>query len=292
MKSMTGYGRAQGQSSASSLEISIRTVNGRFLELRFHIPRELIPFESDLKKKLSQYFERGTVDVFINRKLKDEGLSSQLILNTDLAKKYHAAYKSLAKELKMKAQIQVETIARLPDVIKTEEAREVSAAEKKALMQAFEKACRACEAERLREGQSLQDELGALLGSLHKQVEQIQSLREEVNQNLLQRFEQRIRSRATGIELDSARLAQEVVLQIEKADINEELIRLREHIKNYRELLQTSEAQGKKLDFYTQELLREVNTIGSKSSVSQLTQVVVEAKTFIERLREQVQNVE
>ena len=92
--------------------------------------------------------------------------------------------------------------------------------------------------------------------------------------------------------MDSARLSQEVVIQLEKSDINEELARLKEHIKNYRHLFSATGAQGKKLDFYTQELLREVNTIGSKSSVSKLTQIVVQAKTLIERLREQVQNIE
>jgi uncharacterized protein (TIGR00255 family) len=215
-----------------------------------------------------------------------------MTVNKELAKKYMDAYKALAKELKIKPQFHVETIARLPEVIKMEESHEVSGLEKKALLQAFDKACKGCEAERKREGKSLRKELETLLESLEKEVNEIQSVREEVNQNLLQRFEQRIKSRLTGMEIDSGRLSQEVVIQIEKADINEELIRLKEHIKNYRQLFQIEEAQGKKLDFYTQELLREVNTIGSKSSVSQLTQSVVQAKTFIERLREQVQNVE
>ncbi len=292
MKSMTGYGRGQSQSTASSIEVSLRTVNGRFLETRFHLPREFIPFESDLKKILGKYFERGTIDIFISRKMKAGVLGSQLTVNKDLAHKYLDAYKALAKELKIKTQFHVETIARLPDVLKLEEAHDVSAVEKKSLIQAFEKACKACDAERKREGKSLRAELENLLESLQKEIEEIQSVREEVNQSLLQKFEQRIKTRLTGMEIDSGRLSQEVVIQIEKADINEELMRLKEHIKNYRQLFQLSEAQGKKLDFYTQELLREVNTIGSKSSVSQLTQSVVQAKTFIERLREQVQNVE
>jgi uncharacterized protein (TIGR00255 family) len=292
MKSMTGYGLGRSQSTASSIEVSLRTVNGRFLETRFHLPREFIPFEADLKKIMAKHFVRGTVDVFVSRKIKPGVLGSQITVNKELAKKYADAYKTLAKELKIKTQFHVETIARLPEVIKMEEAADVSGVEKKALLQAFEKACNACEEERKREGKSLRKDLEILLEQLEREVDEIQKVREEVNQNLLQRFEQRIKSRLTGLEIDSARLSQEVVIQIEKADINEELTRLKEHIQNYRQLFQLTEAQGKKLDFYTQELLREVNTIGSKSSVSQLTQSVVQAKTFIERLREQVQNVE
>lgn len=289
---MTGYGLGKIQTATSSIEVSLRAVNGRFLETRFHLPREFVGFESDLKKTLAKYFERGTLDVFVSRRVKPSAQASHINVNRELAKKYLEAYKTLAKDLKIKTQFHVETIARLPDVIKLEEVQDVSTSEKKALLQAFEKACKACEAERTREGKSIRHDLESLVGQLEKEVEDIQSVREEANQNLLQRFEQKIKARLSGIEIEPARLSQEVVLQLEKSDINEELARLKEHLKNYRQLFQMDGSQGKKLDFYTQELLREVNTIGSKSSVSKLTQSVVQAKTFIERLREQVQNVE
>lgn len=292
MKSMTGYGLGKAQSPSSQVDVSLRAVNGRFLETRFHLPREFVGIESDLKKILGKYFERGTLDIFVSRRVKPSAQAANLTVNKDLAKKYFEAYQQVAKELKIKAQFHVETIARLPDVIKMEDVGEISGAEKKALIQAFEKACKACDEERKREGKSIKADLEGSLKKLEKEVEEVQSVREEVNQNLLTRFEQKIKSRLTGVEIDSTRLSQEVVIQLEKSDINEELTRLREHIKNYRQLFASSEAQGKKLDFYTQELLREVNTIGSKSSVSKLTQIVVQAKTLIERLREQVQNVE
>jgi len=292
MKSMTGYGQGIIKTATSSIEVSLRAVNGRFLETRFHLPREYMAFEADLKKTLGKYFERGTLDIFVNRRAKTGGQGTHLTVNRELAKKYFDAYKIIAKELKIKAQFHVETFARLPEVIKMEEAEDVSSTEKKALLQAFEKACKACETERKREGKSVRFDMETLLNQLENEVEEIQSVREEVNQNLLQRFEQKIKARMSGVEIEPARLSQEVVLQVEKSDINEELTRLKEHIKNYRQLFQLTGSQGKKLDFYTQELLREVNTIGSKSSVSKLTQSVVQAKTFIERLREQVQNVE
>ncbi len=292
MKSMTGFGLSKSQPTHSYIEVSVRSVNGRFLETRFHLPREFVGLESDLKKIIEKYLQRGTVDIFVNRKVKTGAGPSQLKVNKELAQKYFTAYKNLAKDLKLDAKVHVETIARLPDVIKMEEANEPSAAEKKAFLQTAEKACSACASEREREGKSLKKDMETLLHQLEKEVGVIQNLREEVNLTLLQRFEQKIKSRLVGVEIDSNRLSQEIAMQIEKSDINEELSRLKEHIKNYRQLLQESGTQGKKLDFYTQELLREVNTIGSKSSVSKLTHSVVEAKTFIERLREQVQNIE
>lgn len=292
MKSMTGYGLGKATSTQSSIEVSVRSVNGRFLETRLHLPREFIPFESEIKKTLAQYFERGTLDLFVSRKIKPGAGVQKVIVNKALASEYHLAYKTLAKHLKLKSSVQLEAIARLPEVVKIDDTAELPADEKKALLEAIVNACKACQTERLREGKSLRADLEKCLTALSQQVEDIESVREEANQNLLSRFEQKIKSRLNGIEIDSHRLSQEIVIQLEKSDINEELSRLKEHIKNYGHLFTVSEAQGKKLDFYTQELLREVNTIGSKSSVSKLTHIVVQAKTLIERLREQVQNVE
>lgn len=292
MKSMTGFGQAKISTETSQIEVSVRTVNGRFLETRFHLPREFIGCESDLRQILAKHFSRGTIDVFVNRKIKAAVSKSEVTVNQALAKKYHEGFKVIAKTLKLKADFQVESIARLPEVIKVEDTLEINSEEKKALLKALEKASTACDLERAREGKSLKKDLESILNQLETQISEISELREEANKTLQQKFEQKIKSRLAGLEIDPQRLTQEIVMQLEKADINEELSRLKEHLKNYRELYSRSDAQGKKLDFYTQELLREVNTIGSKSNVSKLTSVVVESKTLIERLREQVQNLE
>lgn len=289
---MTGYGTAKAQSPHSSIDISLRSVNGRFLETRFHLPREYMSVESDLKKIAEKYFQRGTIDIFVSRRPKAGGSSAKVHINRTLAKEYIKAYKTLAQELKIQTHWHVETIARLPDVLKVEEMTEASGAEKKSLLSSFEKACEFCDQERQREGKGLKRDLEKLVDSLAAQISEVQTLREEANKNLQQRLESKIQSRMNGVELDPSRISQEVVMQIEKSDINEELSRLSEHLSNYKKVLNEKGSKGKKLDFYTQELLREVNTIGSKSSVSKLTQIVVEAKTLIERLREQVQNVE
>lgn len=292
MKSMTGFGTTRAQTSDVSIEVSVRAVNGRFLEPRFHLPREFMSFESDLRKILTERLKRGTVDLFVIRRQRQSGSTATVHVNKALAKKYQQAYQSLAKDLKLKGDIHLESIARLPDVIKIEDQSEVDPKEKGVLLKAFKTAVEGCVKERLREGKALKAELQQLLVSLEKCVTEISGMREEVNQQLQQRFESRLAGRMKGAEIDAQRINQEIVLQLDKADINEELQRLTEHIKNYRQLLQSPDPEGKKLDFYTQELLREVNTIGSKSQVAVITQTVVDAKTFIERLREQVQNVE
>ncbi len=292
MRSMTGYGTAKSQQKDLSIEVSIRSVNGRFLDTRFHLPREFIPFEADLKKILGEKVLRGTVDVFVVRRNKAAQGSAEVRVNEGLAKKYLAAFQKISKSTKISTPVHLEVLARMPEVIQLEERQEVSAHEEKLLKSVFTKACADCVQEREREGKSLQKELEKLTLDLEKQVRIISSLREEANKQLQERFELKVGARMKGAEMDQSRLAQEIVIQLEKADINEELVRLAEHLKNYKDLLKSPQAEGKKLDFYTQELLREVNTIGSKSQVAKITQSVVEAKTLIERLREQVQNAE
>lgn len=289
---MTGFGLGKAQSAQSQIEVSLRTVNGRFFETRFHLPREFIFIESELKKMLQKYIDRGTIDIFVSRKIKPGSTQLEISVNKKLVQQYLSAYKMIAKEMKTKPIFHVEALARMPDVIQSQEENGIDPEEQKALLAAMEKACEAIDKERHREGKSLKNDLEMILNDLEKEVQGINSVREEANQSLMSRFEQKMKTRLSGLEIDSSRISQEIVIQLEKADINEELSRLKEHIQNYRSLLSEKIPIGKKLDFYTQELLREVNTIGSKSSLSKLTQIVVQAKTLIERLREQVQNVE
>lgn len=292
MRSMTGFGSHRAQTSHVAVDVSVRAVNGRFLEPRLHLPREFIPFEGEIRKILSEKMKRGTVDVFIQRREREGVSRSKIQVNRDLAKKYAQAYRTLAKDLRLRDELHLDVIARLPDVVKVDEAVDVDPAEQSLLLKAVKSAVDHCVREREREGKSLRKDLEKLLGALEKELRTVQSLREEANKQLQERFEGKLASRLKGGEIDPQRLSQEIVLQLERSDINEEIQRLGEHIKNYRAILSSREAEGKKLDFYTQELLREVNTIGSKSQVARITQSVVEAKTMIERLREQVQNVE
>lgn len=297
MKSMTGYGEAQYLSENVSIEVKIRSVNGRFLETRIHLPKEFLNLESDIKKSIEAHFHRGTVDVYVSL-LKAQTDAVEMKMNMDLVKQYELHFKKLCKELKIKSPMHPEAIMRWPEVITMQEKKQdadgTSKKIQKKILELVGKACKACDIEKIREGQSLLNEFENLLGLLDKEVQAIESQRDEANQYLENRIKQKIESRMgekIKEQLDPNRLAQEVIFQLEKSDISEEVMRLKEHLRNYRDLLK-AEKVGKKMDFYTQELLRETNTIGSKSGLSSLTQRVVESKAIIERVREQVQNVE
>lgn len=293
---MTGYGVFRAQNNEVSIEVSVRAVNGRFLETRFHLPRLYFAFESDLKKKLSQYAVRGTVDVYVSRKVKSTAFTGQLVVNTKLAHEYLKAFQKLNKDLRMKETIRFEHISKQPDVILVEDIESMPPQELGLLKKVFEAALKKFESEKIREGVALKKDLQKNLKDLQKHVHKVSKLRDEANKVLQERFESKVKSRLpkefNGQPMDLQRISQEIVIQLEKADINEELIRLTEHLKNFDKLVELPVVEGKKLDFYTQELLREVNTIGSKSQVAGITEAVVEAKTLIERIREQVQNIE
>ena len=294
MKSMTGYGLSRGLTSDVSIEISIRSVNGRFLENRFHLPKAFYGYESELKKKLGETVKRGTVDIYIARKVKAQTVAGKVNINTKLAHEYLKSFRKLARDLSLKEDVRFEMIARQPDIIQFEEPENINANEIQTLKRTFETALKKLDLERMREGQALKKDLSKNIKDLQKLTLKISKLRDEANRALQEKFEAKIKARIPkeAANIDPQRIAQEIVIQLEKADINEEIVRLNEHLKNFEKLIDLPVVEGKKLDFYTQELLREVNTIGSKSQVSGITESVVESKTLIERLREQVQNIE
>ena len=293
---MTGFGVFRSQTSDLTIEVSFRAVNGRYLETRFHLPRTFFPFESDLKKKLSASVLRGTVDIYVSRKVKAQAAPGKISVNSKLAQEYMKALKKLSSELNLKEPIRLDQISKHPDVIMVDEEDALHPNELGLLKKTFDAALKKFELERTREGLALKKDLQKNLKDLQKHVLKVSKLRDEANKILIERFESKVKSRlpkeVAGYTMDPQRISQEIVIQLEKADINEEITRLTEHLKNFEKLVENSVVEGKKLDFYTQELLREVNTIGSKSQVAGITEAVVEAKTLIERIREQVQNVE
>ncbi|HVK61368.1 MAG TPA: YicC/YloC family endoribonuclease [Bdellovibrionales bacterium] len=302
MKSMTGFGRSSTRAKTAKsssngtpeINVSVRTVNGRFLEVRTHMPREFAALETDFKATISKYFSRGTIDLFINRKASTA--NAKVSVNSDLAKEWLKGVRSLAKELKLAKEPSLETILQIPELVTFDQDAEPNEAEKKLVKKLVEEAVEACDAERAREGKSLQAELAKLCKQLEALVEQMQTLKTEANRELEKRYRDRLKDGfaklGLGGDIDQQRIAQEMVIQLDRSDIGEELVRLTEHLRAYKVLIAGQDAQGKKLDFYAQELLREVNTIGSKSQITKLTALVVDAKTIVERIREQVQNAE
>ncbi len=295
MKSMTGYGLFRSQNNDLSIEVSLRAVNGRYLENRFHMPKSYYGQEVELKKKLNEFVKRGTVDIYISRKTKNTAANQKINLNTRLAQDYLKSFRKLSRDLQLKDDVKLEMILRQPDIILIEEPESVGPQEINLLKKVFETALKKFDVERVREGLSLKKDLIKNIKELQKLNIKVTKLREEANKTLQEKFEAKVKARLPKdsiTALDQGRMTQEIIIQIEKADINEEIVRLNEHLKNFEKLVEGQIVEGKKLDFYTQELLREVNTIGSKSQISGITESVIEAKTLIERIREQVQNVE
>lgn len=300
MKSMTGFGRSFNRTSKGvELEVSIRAVNGRYLDIRFHLPREYAEFENELKSVLSQAFTRGTLDVYVNRTHK-VGVAPEIKVNKDVALGWLKAYQELARTLKLKDKPNLEFFTRVPEVFAVEERTTVIESEKKLLLKTLGEAVASCEAEREREGRALALELISFCRQLQAIALQIETLKTaakaELEKRMLGRLKDHLREQLQKIgfegKIDDQRIAQEIVLGLDRTDISEELMRLRAHLDAYLALLAIPEPQGKKLDFYAQELLREINTIGSKSHIAELTSLVVDAKTLIEKIREQVQNAE
>lgn len=290
MHSMTGYGSSAHKSRQLEIEVHVKSVNGRYLDLRFHLPKEYAPLESELKGCFDNSWRRGTVDIYVHRRLSSDakmGGGIRLVQAESWAKTLRA----LNKKLKIQQDITLRDVLAMPFVIETQDRSPLLDQEMKVLKAQIRDAAKGAQAFRKREGNTLKKELLNLLAQLEKCIKQMLEWRGQAQGQLQARLQTRIESFATS-DIDPARLAVESALMADRMDVQEELVRLGEHIQSCRKLIQDGAAQGKKLDFFCQELLREVNTVGSKSGLAGLTQTVVEAKSIIEKFREQVQNIE
>lgn len=290
---MTGFGAAELHRPHFDLQVSVKAVNGRFLETRFHLPREYLVFESDIKKLISSAVRRGTVDVYVHRRGSLSAQPFKVEVHEPVAKEWLAGFARLSKKFKLgQVRVSPRELALLPHVVELVEHPGRIQNEKALLLKVVQKAVAAMDRERLREGRALQRELSNFIRHLSAIAAQMATYQDraqiELRKRLIQRFEKLNLKRA----IDDQRIAQEAGILAERADITEEIVRLREHLKVCSQLLKSAKPEGKRLEFYIQELLRECNTIGSKSYLTELTALVVEAKTLIESLKEQVMNVE
>ena len=275
IKSMTGYGKANLNEQEREYQIEIKTVNHRYLDISVKMPKQISYLEENIKKEISKYIKRGKVDVYVTfNNSSMEGKSIKI--NTQLAKAYISELKKLAEEEKILADIQVNDIAKYPDVLTVEYNQEDEII-KEEITKTVQVAIENLLIMREKEGEKLADDLGKRLFIIEEYVVKL---------------EERLKQLLSNQELDQNRLAQEVVIYADKCSIQEETTRLNSHISQFRDLLKSNESVGKKLDFIIQEMNRETNTIGSKSNNLDITNGVIDMKTEIENLREQVQNIE
>lgn len=291
MRSMTGYGAGVSKTADVELEIQIRSVNARFLDMRFHLPREYMAFEADMKKRIAKIFSRGSVDVFIQRRPNVASRVVPIQFNKAQAKAWMASVEQLKKTLGLKDPVHLHDLLDLPHIFEVSERVQLDKQEESMLKKTFDAALKSCQKAREGEGQQLQKEIFSLLGELGRIVQALEPWREKAQERIGRRLADKMKE--TGVEnADPARVAVETAVQLDKMDVREELVRLSEHVKACQGFIKNEDVHGKRLDFYAQELLREANTIGSKIQMAEMTELVVRAKTVIENFREQVQNVE
>ena len=290
MRSMTGFGQSSTATDIAEIEVQVKTVNSRYLDLKIRLPRELLSMEPDLKKKIRSRLHRGRVDLWVEVRGQETGLGR---VNPAQVKAYLRAAQELS-DLGVQGHIDLSTLLTLPDVFGSHgnidsQLEVVVSGVEQCLGEALEQVGR----HRQAEGQEMKEDLRDRLTTLAGLTDQIEKQTEGVAEFQRQRLQDKLSSLDDLPEVDAARLAQEVAFYADRADISEEITRLRSHVLRFGELLDADQSVvGKNLDFLCQELNREMNTVLSKAGRVEISEVAVAGKTEIERIREQVQNVE
>jgi uncharacterized protein (TIGR00255 family) len=293
--SMTGFGRAAGAiSTRYFVAVTAKSVNHRFLEASIRLPEYLWELEPALRQLATDTFSRGKVDVSI-RVQRTSQPEYSVRINQQIANNVIPQLRSIADELGLGHAFTASDLLRVPDLLQVEPVdTEVQDEEREALVSLTREAFQGMLAMRKKEGESLRTDIAGRLATIRTLEGRLAEHRQEIQGELLASYQQRVQEIAAqaGVDVAQDRIAQEVVVMVEKGDIAEELTRLTHHIEQMEKVIDGKEAAGKKLDFITQEMVREINTMGSKSRAASIRTLVVELKTEVERIREQVQNVE
>ena len=291
IKSMTGFGRSTYENEGREYIIEIKSVNNRFTDINIKMPRNLNYLEEKIRKQILSNISRGKVEVSIQLN-NNSDLGKKINLNTDIAKKYVEELKKLSEETNIIDNINIMDVARFPDVLNIridEEAEEVI---EKELFTALDSAIDSFLDMRQKEGSKIKVDLENRIEVIKQKIEQISSISAGLVDEYVVKLETRIKELLKTDVVDQTRLAQEVVIYSDKCSVEEEITILKSHISQFLNLLNENIAIGKKLDFLIQEMNRETNTIGSKANNLEITNFVVDIKTELENIREQIQNIE
>lgn len=290
LRSMTGFGAAEGAACGGRLRIEIRTVNHRHLSVQLKLPGELAPLEADLRERLRAHLERGHATVSA-RWMEEPPHAAGVEVDADRAKAVVKALRAVGKSLKIKGDVDLATIARIPDVVRIAQSEvDIEPAEVLAIL---DEAAKACVRMREAEGKVLVQDLTGRLTLLASGAALVRSRAPQRLVAEQERLKRNVQELAAGIALDPARLAQEIAHIADRLDITEELVRLQAHVDAVTGALgDGTAAVGKRLGFLLQELGRETNTIGSKANDAAIAEAVIAMKGELERMREQIENLE
>lgn len=290
---MTGFGRGFDSGEKFSVTAEIKTVNNRFLDINLRLPSDLQQAETAIKKRITQRLARGRVDVNLTF---DRETEVSYSLNRPMIEGYVTALRELKEEFNLSGEPDVNSIARLPNVLLAKKSEDSDDGFLAGVERAVDAALDGLEAMRRTEGEALAGELGNRLDAIANLLPVIEAeaalVADEYHQKLSKRISEMLQRAGGQVEIDPARLAQEVAYLAERADISEEIARLKAHLDQYRAIMAEDTDIGKRLDFLTQELNREANTIASKTANMKIKETSLSIKAEVERIREQIQNIE
>lgn len=291
IKSMTGYGRAEYADEDLKIAVEIKSVNNRYLDIGIKMPRQLGMLEAGIRAELKKYISRGKVDVYITYEdLKEANM--QVKYNSKIAGEYLKYLRQMAQEYGLDNDIRVSTLSKYPDVLTMEEEPMDPVQLWDRLRAVVDEAAENFREARVREGEFLRNDLIGKLNEMQGHVDFITERSPQIVAAYRQRLYDKVKELIGDAVIDDSRIVQEVTIYADKVCVDEELVRLQSHIKATRETLDGSEGIGRKLDFIAQEMNRESNTILSKSDNLEVSDRAIELKTTVEKVREQIQNIE
>ncbi len=292
IKSMTGYGRAESLQQGKKWVVEVKSLNHRYQEIFVRLPASLLALEGDIKRKVGERLSRGRVEVGIRMDSESPEGEARFDLNLPLIQHYHALLARLKETMKLKDEISLQLLTGFKDAFVYKEAEVDPEETWKDLVPVLEEALVALAEMRRKEGEIIYRDILQRIDLIKERLAVIDSRAPEVVREYQKRLSERIKDLTGGMALDESRLTQEVAIMAERMDITEEIVRFRSHVSQLEEMLSGDEAAGRKIDFLLQEMNREVNTMGSKSSDTETSRQVVDIKSELAKLREQVQNIE
>jgi uncharacterized protein (TIGR00255 family) len=288
---MTGYGRVEGLCDGRNIIVEAKSVNHRFLEIALRMPASLYPLEMEYKKKIAERFKRGRIDVSI--RLEGEGSeTSKVNVNMDIARGYFDVLSRMKTEFNIQEPVSIKSLISFRDIFTPSVENQLDAAFLNSVEKMLQEALSILVNMRQDEGIVLFSDMQMRLQAIGEIMGEIRLRAPQVVLEYQKRLSERIRELTAGLELDAGRLAQEVAVMADRCDITEEIVRMQSHIGQFEALLQSDEAEGRKIDFLLQEMNREINTIGSKGNDVEIARQVIEVKSELGKLREQAQNIE
>ena len=290
--SMTGYGRAAQTLRGREIIVELRSVNNRFLDCSVRLPRAFSYVEEAVKQRIKESVSRGKVDVFVTVNSTGEDESIRVALNRPVLEGYLTALRAICVDYQVRDDISAMTLARMPEVFQTEKAEEDEAQNRTDILTVLDEAIAAYNAMRAREGAALVNDLRSHAAVILSCVERVEQRSPVTVADYRARLERKMREVLESTTIDESRILTEAAIFADKVAVDEETVRLRSHLSQMDELLSGGGAVGRKLDFLLQEMNREANTIGSKGNDLEQARNVVEIKAELEKIREQVQNIE